>query len=99
VYLVIAVIQLALYVLAAAATMGPYLGTLIEGGFSARAFQKASQAQMALQLAGISPALILSWVVQGLLGAVAYAMWGGAVGAATEGLIGPSVNDYAATFE
>ncbi|MES2095137.1 MAG: hypothetical protein V4459_00095 [Pseudomonadota bacterium] len=98
-YLVIGVIMLALYVLAAAVTMGPYLPTLIEGGFSRDALQEASQAQMQLQMGGLSPALVLSWIAQALIGATSFAMWGGAAATATQALVGPSVDDYAATFE
>jgi hypothetical protein len=98
-YLVIGLIMLALYLLAAAVTMGPYLSILIEGGFSRDALREATQAQMQMQLGGITPALIFSWIVQALIGATGFAMWGGAAATATQALVGPSVNDYAATFE
>ena len=98
-YLVIMVILFAAYAVVASLTMGPYIGALVAGDFSQRAWQAASQAQMAQQLAGFSPTLVLTWAIQTLTGAASIAMWSGAIGAATQALAGSSTADYAATFE
>ena len=90
---------LAAYLLAASVTMGAYVSTIVQGGFTQQAFHAASQAQIAQQLAGISPMMVLTWAIQTLIGAASIAMWSGAIGAATHALTGSALGDYAATFE
>lgn len=84
-YFVIFLIIVALWVAVASVTMGPYFSALMNAGNDPVALQQAMQAQMQ-QYGSFTPQSILSLVLTGILGALALALFGGAVATAAKEL-------------
>lgn len=98
-YFVLALIMLIALLVVVAFTMGPYMAELAQHGFTPEAVQAASQAQMQRQLGGIGIMTVVGWILGGLVGGAGFAVWGGALAAVADGLVGATDVDYAATFE
>lgn len=98
-YVVLALIMLVALLVIFAFTMGPYMAELAQHGFTPQGLEAASQAQMQRQLGGIGVMTVIGWILGGLIGGVGFAVWGGALAAVAEGLVGTTDVDYAATFE
>jgi len=98
-YFVLGLIMLVAYLAAATFTMGPYISELAQHGFTPEALQAAGEHQVQRQLGGISLMTVIGWIVSGLVGGLGFAVWGGALAAVADGLLGTTDIDYAATFE
>lgn len=98
-YFVLALIMLIAILVLATFTMGPYISALAQHGFTPESIQAASEAQMQRQLGGIGAMTVIGWILGGLIGGVGFAVWGGALAAVADGLVGTTDVDYAATFE
>jgi hypothetical protein len=96
-YLVVVLMLALAYALVVAVTMGSYFATLAGGGFSPQSVELANQYRFE-QMATITPWTVFGWVLSALYGAVAYALWAGSVGTATQDLLGLNTTDYATTF-
>ena len=98
-YLVLGLIMLIGFLVILTFTMGPYIAELAQHGFTPQALQAVSQSQMQRQLGGIDIMMVIGWILGGLIGGIGFAVWGGALAAVAEGLVGKTDIDYAATFE
>lgn len=85
-YLAIGLVLFVLWIAVLSVTAGPYLVELARGGFSFAALEAAGQRQMAEQLSGITPMMVIGWIVAALFGALSLALTGGAVATAAKGL-------------
>lgn len=97
-YLLVWLMLLVGYLVVAGLTLGPYLTELARGGFTMQSLHAAGQHQVARQLGGIDPLMALGWIVTGLVTGLGIAIWAGALGTATNGLLGTTEVDYAETF-
>jgi len=98
-YFVLGLIMLLAYLAVAAFTMGPYMAELAQHGFTPEALQAAGEHQVQRQLGGIGIMTVIGWIAGGLVGGLGFAVWGGALAAVADGLLGTTDIDYAATFE
>ncbi|MEO6216952.1 MAG: hypothetical protein ABIO86_13055 [Sphingomonas sp.] len=98
-YVVLTLIMLIVLLIVVAFTMGPYMAELAQHGFTPQGIEAANQVQMQRQLGGIGVMTVIGWILGGLIGGVSFAVWGGALAAVADGLVGATDVDYAATFE
>jgi len=98
-YFVLGLIMLVAYLVAAVFTMGPYVAELAQHGFTPEALQAAGEHQAQRQLGDIGIMTVTGWIAGGLVGGLGFAVWGGALAAVADGLLGTADSDYAATFE
>jgi hypothetical protein len=97
-YLVLGIMLFVVYVGLIAITAGPYFADLAQHGFTPQGIEAASQLQMARQMSGISLLMVVGWIASAVVTGLGFAVWAGAIGAATQGLLGVSAEDYAETF-
>ena len=96
-FLVLGLLIIALWVIAAAATNGGYLSELMRGGFNPVAMQRAANRQLAEQLGAPSGMTMLGWVLAAAAGTLSLTLFGGAIATAASELTG-NPNDVAETF-
>ena len=86
-FLLLYLIAMLLALGGAALTFGDYLADLLRAGYRMPALQLAMQNQLARQLGPIDAYMVLSWVAQGVAGAIGTALLGGGVAAAASHLV------------
>lgn len=96
-YFVIFLLWFLLALAFSAVTSGSYILEMIRGGFSDEAMRSAMEHQRADQLAGITPRIILSWILSALAGSLGIALFAGASATATRAIT-TDVEGVAETF-
>jgi hypothetical protein len=95
-FLVVFLILMLLFSIVSVFTSGAYFAQLAHSGMDPAAVQQAAREQMARQY-GFSATMVIGWILGGIVGGLAVAIWGGAVAtAARELTFNP--NEIAETF-
>lgn len=85
-YLIIFLAGLALATAVAAVTAWPLVEEIARRGFSLQSLQALAQLQLARQAAGVDAMMVIGWLLNGLLGALSLALYGGAMATAAREL-------------
>jgi hypothetical protein len=85
-YLIVFLTALALTIAVAAVTVWPAVEEIARRGFTLQSLQAIAQLQLARQAAGVDAMMVIGWLLNGLVGALSLALYGGAMATAAREL-------------
>lgn len=89
-YLIMFLAALALTTAVAAVTVWPAVEEIARRGFTLQSLQAIAELQLARQAAGVDAMMVIGWLLNGLVGALSLALYGGAMASAARELAGDS---------
>jgi hypothetical protein len=89
-YLIVFLVALALAIAVAMVTAWPLVEEIARRGFTLQTLQAVAQLQLARQAAGIDAMMVIGWLLNGLVGALSLALYGGAMATAARELAADS---------